>query len=182
MIVLRARREAKRIVEAGHAKACITLTLPDEGKPPRCLPHRTDLLWVQCGDVDEGHPNAPTLEDAQRVLDFNSAFCRPLPGDQEYVYVVHCIGGIGRSPAAVMGILAQANPRITAWYILHKTAALRDPHFGDDIIWPNLALLKHFDTILGTDLRTATIEWRAEKNKQRALLDEKLKQEGDTSC
>jgi predicted protein tyrosine phosphatase len=83
------------------------------------------------------HPNAPTKEQAARILEWGKS----LPDDA--CVVVHCYAGVSRSTASGLALWLQSNgtehvAEAEAWLLAHRPRAV-----------PNPLLAKHFDDLLG---------------------------------
>jgi predicted protein tyrosine phosphatase len=106
-------------------------------------------LVIQFDDVLENKPLhgyiAPTEDDARKILEFAKGKAGRM--------LIHCAGGVSRSTASALGILAQAmgpNREQESVKLLKKSIEIgcNRGHRADDYIRPNMTLVEHFDKLL----------------------------------
>ncbi len=131
------KSQVKSTVRQLDATHLLTLLDPQDSiyKPNRILPE--NWLWLRMEDEETpSHPNAPTKEQAARILEWGKA----LPDDA--CVVVHCYAGVSRSTASGLALWLQSNgtehvAEAEAWLVSHRPRAV-----------PNPLLAQHFDTLL----------------------------------
>ena len=98
------------------------------------------LLFSFFEDVDNPeNPDAPSLRDVKRILDFTSG----LPAKARVL--VHCRAGVSRSTATAYAILCQHTaPGMELENLIH-IETLRD------LVMPNRLIIRHADKILKRD-------------------------------
>ena len=98
------KSQVKSTVRQLDATHLLTLLDPQDSiyKPNRILPE--NWLWLRMEDEETpSHPNAPTKEQAARILEWGKS----LPDDA--CVVVHCYAGVSRSTASGLALWLQSN-------------------------------------------------------------------------
>ena len=137
-------REATARIQSGSVTHAVSLVDPDTEIVHRAPCHLVLAMedsLCGAGSPDAGHVAAMV------------AFIRTMPPDARLL--VHCHAGIGRSPAAAIGMLAAIGH--SPEDAVAKVAAIRP------FMMPNKAIIGHFDDILGLggSLRYAAEAWMA---------------------
>lgn len=126
--------EARQWFEAMQATHVISIR--KEGRafhPPKVDAARHLVLSFE-DTLDAAHPDAPQLAHVEAAV----AFIDALPSDARLL--VHCLQGLSRSTALVLGILAREVSPLRAGFLLHR---LRP------VATPNTLLVKLWDERLG---------------------------------
>ncbi|MDP4025382.1 protein-tyrosine-phosphatase [Methylobacterium sp. NEAU 140] len=135
---------------AGHGTRGIShvLSLLDPGTPEPAAfsaygPHRrTTLHFHDCLGPGTG-PGGPLVPPEPEHVAEILAFGRDLDGAAHLL--VHCHYGLSRSTAALLMLLAQAEPGVGAEALVARLHALREP------AWPNARMIGFADGMLGRD-------------------------------
>jgi predicted protein tyrosine phosphatase len=103
----------------------------------KAIAPRADLLFSFFEDTDDPkHPDAPSLRDVKRILDFTSQITKKAK------VLVHCRAGVSRSTATAYAILCQhTDPGLEMENLLH-VETLRD------LVMPNRLIIELADKVL----------------------------------
>jgi predicted protein tyrosine phosphatase len=140
--------------------------LPDHG--PRAVTHVLSLLdpsWpeltgfqgygthrrttLRFHDVIDPGPGLtlPTQDHVAEILRFGDELVAETGGDAARHLLVHCHMGISRSTAAMVSLLAQADPREPEDRLFERVRQIRPQ------AWPNSLMIGYADDILGREGR-----------------------------
>lgn len=101
---------------------------------------RAELLFSFFEDTsDPSYPDAPRLQDVQRILDFTSQLPRKAK------VLVHCRAGVSRSTAVAYSILCQHSKPGMELENLEHIQSLRD------LVMPNRLIVELADKVLKRD-------------------------------
>lgn len=140
--------------------------LPEHG--PRAVTHVLSLLdpnWpeltgfqgyathrrttLRFHDVIDPAPGmtAPTKDHVAEILHFGGELAAEAASEATRHLLVHCHAGISRSTAAMISLLAQADPREDEDRLFERVRQIRPQ------AWPNSLMIGYADDILGRDGR-----------------------------
>ena len=116
---------------------------PDISRPADLLPfmshQRLELRFNDIVDECDGKV-APQREHIERLLDFGRAISRETKAPPHIL--IHCHAGLSRSTAAMILLLAQARPDVSADDVFAEIVKIR-PN-----AWPNLRMIELGDALL----------------------------------
>jgi predicted protein tyrosine phosphatase len=143
----------------GHCAAGVThvLSILDPETPAPTAPGDYERLELRFHDIIEPSPllHPPSPEHVRGILDFGRNLLAGPKADAHLV--VHCHAGVSRSTAAMLLILAQADPESPAAELAASLLRIRAK------AWPNLRLVEFGDQMLsrgGTLIEAATAVYR----------------------
>jgi predicted protein tyrosine phosphatase len=129
----------------GHCAAGVThvISILDPEAPTPSAPGDYQRLELRFHDVIELSPHAhpPTREHVHGILGFGRDLLAAPQADTHLV--VHCHAGVSRSTAAMLLILAQAEPGHSASLLAAELLRIRAK------AWPNLRIVEFGDQMLG---------------------------------
>ncbi len=124
--------------------------------------HRTTLRFHDIIDAAQGRV-MPRPEHVEAILKFGSEFQAQRDAQASSHLLVHCHMGVSRSTAAMLSLMAQANPGESAEDLFVRLVAIRPQ------AWPNSQMIGFADEQLGRkgDLKTALARHYARQIKAR---------------
>jgi predicted protein tyrosine phosphatase len=140
--------------------------------------HRTTLRFHDIIDPQESRI-LPAPEHVEAILRFGSDLLESRAGREDGHLLVHCHMGVSRSTAAMLSLLAQANPAEDEDRLFTRLREIRPQ------AWPNSLMIGYADRSLGRDGRLVDalrrhyahqiqhepkfLEWMARLGRQREL-------------
>ncbi len=104
--------------------------------------HRVTLRFHDIINVADNH-TMPTPDHVNAILQFGSEFQAAQSPQAPSHLLVHCHMGVSRSTAAMVSLMAQANPDETAESLFTRLVAIRPQ------AWPNSQMIGFADEQLG---------------------------------
>ena len=106
-------------------------------------PHqRTTLRFDDIIDPADGKI-VPAPEHMTSIFEFGSGLISSAKSGGDGHLLVHCHAGVSRSTAALLSLLAQANPRENEDRLFERLRQIRPQ------AWPNSLMIKYADDLLG---------------------------------
>ena len=148
--------QAEELLSDGWPDVCVSLVDVNKDWPQRfkrhLVIHVDDFIprkGVDPFKVELSHITFPTREMIDKVIDLAWTI-----KEGEKV-LVHCHGGISRSPATMIGMLC-----LHGWK-LHQAVDIAS-NLTKKRMWPNLYIIKHFDDALGLkgELSAMVTKWK----------------------
>lgn len=138
--------------EHGPRRVTHVLSIVDPGLPDleafgsydphhRTIMHFHDIIDPQPGQI------MPQQKDVEKILDLGSDFAGSELAVAEAHLLVHCHMGISRSTAAMLSLMAQADPDAPEDLLFERLRAIRPR------AWPNSVMIGYADHLLGRNGR-----------------------------
>lgn len=154
----------------GHCAAGVThvLSILDPEMPAPSAPGDCQRLELRFHDVIEPSPymHPPSPEHIRGILGFGRDLLAAPLADAHLV--VHCHAGVSRSTAAMLLILAQAEPGLPAAELAAELLRIRAK------AWPNLRIVEFGDQMLGRGgklIEAAAVIYRCQLEQRQYLAD-----------
>ncbi len=154
----------------GHCAAGVThvLSILDPETPAPATPGDYERLELRFHDVIESNPllQPPRPDHVRGILTFGRDLLAAPKADAHLV--VHCHAGVSRSTAAMLLILAQAEPGRSAADMAAELLRIRAK------AWPNLRIVEFGDQMLGsggTLIDAATAIYRDQLERRQYLAE-----------
>lgn len=116
------------------------------------IPTNHHRVWRFEDRDNDQHPDGPKLDTTRDILEWASS------GEPDERIIVHCHGGIGRSPAVSIGLMLMDGFEIEDATRILFASRIDQLNRTKTAMWPNRAILRHIQTLLGLADVEKTVE------------------------